>query len=339
MARCYGKGDRRARGGKLTAYDELNRTGEVGAECYAIFIAKAHREVRGYPTPDGHLEWKRDDVEELVQRVFAAKGTTITLAVLGCANQDRLEALVTAIVQNYLKDEAKSTEVGKLRRRLSGLLAQDPRFAEGPPEWWYLAGQSSATTRIDRDNLMRAALDARDVVLELPLNRAGRASARNLAGLTAVSAAVLTAAGGAIPAQDLAYAVAARCDLLVTPPLPWTDSDINRLVALGTDDDADVRSMAREIVIRLDKRERRAVLRMAGVPVGVHGVGPKQLVAVRERVAALIQQITGEGDEREKVIKEVVTLLSPRPDRPPTITSSDPDEVADATPSTGEVAP
>ena len=44
-----------------------------------------------------------------------------------------LERLLLAAIKNWLKDQAKATEVGKLRRRLENVLGDDPRFVRSRP--------------------------------------------------------------------------------------------------------------------------------------------------------------------------------------------------------------
>ncbi len=319
----------------MNAWDELDSTGDVGPACYALFLARARREARRFPPPTVGSGWTDDDVVELVQDVFGARGSAVTIALLGAPNEDRLEALVTTMVQNRLRDRAKMTEVGKLRRRLGRMLEADARFAQDEAGRWHLADRSSESTALDRDVLVAAAHAVRGITLDLPLNPAGKTSRANTTALTAISEAVLTV-GGAVGEQDLAHAVASRCQLLVTPPMLLSEE----LESAAGPDDGDQtyeRRLAREIVLRLTDAERRAVLHLAGVEVPHRGDGPRQRRAVCERLAALIGELVDDAEARGQVLSEVVMLLRPRPADALTITSSDPDEVASATPSSGEV--
>jgi len=326
-----------ASGGSVNAFEELERTGEIGPECYRVFIGKARQVVRthNFPPPCGHARWLDEDVEELVQAVFEAKkGRAITLKLLECTSQDSVEAMATTIVHNYLKDQAKSTEVGKLRRRLEPILRADERFTEVPRGWWSLTGGPTEPSWLDQDALARAAHNARDVTLDLPLNTAGKTSAHNVAGLSAISLEVLTAALGAVETQPLARAVASRCGLLLRPAAPLIDAnghEVSLPAADARSNGTEERALAAEIVARLDLREREAVWVMSSgetALAGRLGVGRRQAAAIKDRVRGLIAQVTEPGEERRAVLAEVVTLVAPRPGHAELVTSSDLVEMA-----------
>jgi hypothetical protein len=83
--------------------------------------------------------------------------------VAGCmikAHDDAsLERLLVMAMKNWLKDQAKATEVGKLRRRLESVLGKDPRFVavKTGHDRWALAGQTSMVWQGDIDELHAAA--------------------------------------------------------------------------------------------------------------------------------------------------------------------------------------
>ncbi len=332
----------------MDAFEELTSQGEVGPACYALFIRKAHRVVgaHGFPPPAGHARWLADDVADLVQEVFANKGRprAITLALLACPSEDAVEGTVTTIIHNHLKDAAKATEVGKLRRRLEGMLRGDARFNEVPAAWWSLRGGPSDPSRLEVGDLKRAAYTARDVTLELPLNPAGKTSARNVAGLTAIAQAVLTAAAGSVHIQEISRAIAPRCGLVTTPPRPLTDPEGNEIPMPTPNSDPAESLAARETAIaifaRLDDAERLAVrtLSVEGSALATAlGLGRRQAEALRERVAEKIEQVTTRGDDRTSVLAELVTLVTPHPGETTGDASSKVHEVAPAATRSEEV--
>jgi hypothetical protein len=135
------------------------------------------------------------------------------------------ERLVLTAIENYLKDDAKKTPRGKLRRRLDTLLSADSRFVRGAGAGgaWALGEHAGSAWQGDREDLVRAAFTVPGTIDRL--NPAGPTPAATKATLLAVAHAVLSVAGGAVRDEDLARVFQERFSLLRPPMFTILESD------------------------------------------------------------------------------------------------------------------
>jgi hypothetical protein len=162
---------------------------------------------RNFPPPEGYDRWSDDTVDDLLADFFARPDADnpdeCHKFVLDCyarsTDVPSLERLLLAAIENFLKDEAKKTERGKLRRRLIGLLRKDARFTECAGDRWGLAGGSREPWQGDLAALERAAFAVRGV--ELPSwNHAGPTPQATVSALPKTAAGVGAGDGGAASA-------------------------------------------------------------------------------------------------------------------------------------------
>lgn len=141
-------------------------------------LCRQYTRRHSFPPVGGHRTWTDDAVDDLRGELLAEKGPVLVLnCYLRATDDPSLERLLLAAIGNYLKDEAKKTERGKLRRRLGTLLEQDPRFlrvraSSAGTAGWALTGGPDAPTAVGFEVVQRAAVSVRGVAITR-LNPAG----------------------------------------------------------------------------------------------------------------------------------------------------------------------
>lgn len=172
---------------------------------------------KGFPPGGDHSKWTREAVDDFVIDLFESKGSNIIITLLEKATTEgHFERSILLTVERHMIDQAKTTETGKLRRRLVTVLGQDPRFLhvkDPPPERWTLAGGSTELWQGDVQELQKVADKVTGVAVE-SWNEAGQTAGPVRHALQSVSAAVLSWAGRAVRAQDLAQLLRERFALI-----------------------------------------------------------------------------------------------------------------------------
>lgn len=197
----------------MNAFDELSQHGEIGALTYDLLLDRVRREIRRrrYPSPRRGGTWSEDDYAEAVHELVLQR-PNLTISLLATADQNALAALVTTIVRNFLIDQVKASDVGKLNGRLKTLMSADPRFVVDPDDRWALVTGPRTASTAGEAELEAAAWNPRGLTLgDLP--PAGPTPAAERSTLLTVVEAVLTAAQGSVSDMALARAVARRFSL------------------------------------------------------------------------------------------------------------------------------
>lgn len=210
------------------------RAGEIGADVLELLRRLGRQCTRSartnFPPPEGYSSWNDDAVDHLLADMFARPAADnpdeCHKFVLDCyaraTDGPSLERLLLAAIENFLKDEAKKTERGKLRRRLAGLLHRDPRFTECIGDRWSLSAGSPEPWQGDVADLDRAAFAVRGVEFS-GWNHAGPTPRATVTALLVITEAVLVEAHGAVRTEDLARVLQARFRLLRVPYLVSLD--------------------------------------------------------------------------------------------------------------------
>jgi hypothetical protein len=112
------------------AYAELLETGTPGPLTVAVLLRLGGQVGRTstFPPHDGYSSWSDDAVVDLIGAMFIEKPQLVVGCMVKAHDDASLERLVLVAIRNWLKDQAKATEVGKLRSRLENVLGGDPRF-------------------------------------------------------------------------------------------------------------------------------------------------------------------------------------------------------------------
>ncbi len=320
----------------MSAYAELVDTGAPGPLTLALLRrlgAQIGRSSR-FPPPDGHRNWTRDAVDDLICALFEDK-PDLLVGCLATAHDDQsLERLLLTAIGNWLKDQAKATEVGKLRRRLQNVLGEDPRFVlvRNEREYWALTSHAQTTWQGDLVRLHAAAHKVRGVLVDR-WNKAGPTPRDIKDKLILVAHAVLAEAGCLVSAQDLSVVIAARTGLWRSPTFVslsvdgWDEPD----PSADTEAAALTATAAQQIWTSLSPDEKAVVPLLADDPdqVAVQlDVGPETAAAIQAAVREKLRLATADDDDRDAVVASLLRLARPEW----RVTSSRPDTGAPAHP-------
>lgn len=304
----------------VSALEEL-KAGKPGSATLALVMRAAGRAVRVFPPREGYGEWTQDAIAEEVSALFERRPHLLTKALIaGVDSDEKFDAYLGTVVANALKDQAKGTDVGKLRRRFVNVLGSDERFVHSAAagETWVLAGFEGNAWTGDLVPLRRAAAKVRGVFIE-KLNPAGPTPAPVRDALRTVAAAVLGEARAAVLAQDLAHVVLERF-------FPSGHST-RYLDAPGGESVADQRpgpewavstdAAARAVFAQLDDYERALLPHLGEAPqerLGrLEGVGPRETEAIAAALTTKIAQAVADDAEADQVVLALFDLCREAP--------------------------
>nr|WSW42934.1 hypothetical protein OG296_07280 [Streptomyces sp. NBC_01001] len=273
---------------------------------------------QGFPPPADHAAWTDDAVDDLLFEMLSRKGEQFVLNLsLKAIDDTSLEKMFFTSIKNFLIDEAKGTERGKLRRRFATRLAQDNRFRAMPGSRWALTSHpAGAVWQGDLDDLVGAAWGARGVWITA-WNHSGPTPKKTVHALMTVLTTVLEAAGGAVREEDLAKVLEARFELLAPP----------RFVSLYADDGAVIDSisdetqsadpvaadiLAGEIWDGMSPQERSLLAHLDDDPTEVAallGIGRHQASAIMEALREKLRlALTDDGSDPRDVAAALLRL-------------------------------
>lgn len=304
----------------MGALNEI-RAGVPGQATLAIVQRAAGRAVRGFPPPEGYGEWSKEAVAEEVGELFERKPALLTKALTaGVENDERLEAYLVRVFDNALKDKAKSTDIGKLRRRFENVLGSDERFirSEAAGETWVLAEFEGSVWSGDLAALRLAAAAVRGVFIE-KLNPAGPTPVSVRDALRTIAAAVLGEARGAVLAQDLARVVFERFfasgQSVVYLDAPRGENIVDQRPRPEAGMLAE--SAARAVFANLDHKEKALLPHLGTTPeerLGLlEGVGPHEIEAIAEALRVKLAQAVVDDAEADKVVLALLGLCRDEP--------------------------
>lgn len=310
----------------MSAFDEIGRRADAGGtETIALLRQLGAQVTRtsSFPPPAGHKSWSAEAVDDLLADMFSKDPARGQVFVLACyvqaTDQESLERLILKSIRNFLIDQAKGTERGKLRRRLDTLLTDDGRFLR-PPDllgiWsWALMHRAMNLWQGDLDELHEAAARLRGYQI-LSWNTAGRTPKHTLVALTAVSHGVIDHADGAVRDEDLAAVIERRFALLAPPifvEVPDGSFTAAAVARVTADDDptADlgVQERAQQLWLTLSAEEQ-GLLPVLGQSLEARraatGLGRAVTQALSEALAERLRLATvGDGDREEIVLRMV----------------------------------
>lgn len=270
-----------------------------------------------FPPPEGFDRWNDDAVDHLLADMFArpdqdspSEGHKFVLdCYLRATDGPSIERLLLTAIEHFLIDQAKSTERGKLRRRLTGLLRKDGRFAEAGADRWTLTAGSIEPWQGDVAMLERAAFGVRGLDIAR-WNHAGPTPKETVSTLLTVTEAVLVAAGGGVRTEDLARLLQARFRLLREPTLVSFEDESAGLADLPDTGSVDVTLRARQIFEGLTEPERR-LLPLIAEPAqwaAALGVGPALAEATGLAMIEMVRLATIDDADHAEIVLELVRL-------------------------------
>jgi hypothetical protein len=282
----------------MTALEELRADGRLGPEG-ARLLYRAVRAVvvgHGFPPPGGRAAWSGEAVAETAHEFLADGRTPKRLAHLLVHSDDdeSFRRLLGRMVLNFLRDDGRRTEIGRLMLRLRDVLGRTDEFVAEAGDRWRLEKQPAVPSTATPATLIEAAATERQVdVPRWSAQTRRRAPAADAASLERLCRRVLEAAAGTVALDELARSIAPRLGLT---PLPLAEAvdDRDRIEGVAGPHHADAvldSLRAAEIFTILSRRER-LLLAWAGTPVrelrSVIGVGPSQAAELQGRLRALL---------------------------------------------------
>lgn len=251
----------------MSGFEDFSRTGRWNDEL-ARLLYESVRTVatsRNFPKPAGFRSWAdKDAVYETAHEFLYGSGgeRRIKALLVSATSQASFERLLDTYVQNFLRDQARRTDIGKLVRRINEVAEADGSFqvAAANPRRWRLAGGPTEPS-IAPASVLSAALKDVGVVVPAWSSETRDAPAADQASFVRMIHAVLAAADGSVSAADIAHAVAERLDVRrVLPEQPldrlletgWEPSDLDA----SPDTEVEDRDVAVQIFDRLDDTER-----------------------------------------------------------------------------------
>jgi hypothetical protein len=295
------------------------RIGVAGLELLRRLGRQCTRSSRtNFPPPHGYSSWSDDAVDHLLADMFARPNRDnpdechrfMLDCYLRATDGPSLERLLLTSIENFLKDEAKKTERGKLRRRLTGLLQKDPRFIAYAGDRWGLADGPAEPWQGDLALLEQAAFAVRGVDLS-SWNHAGPTPRSTASALLTIAEAVLIAARGSVHTEDLARVLQTRFRLLRVPYLVSLDDGTIRLPEVSDCEGVgDATLRAQQFFDGLTDSERRLLPFLADPQrwSALLGVGP---AAAESNGQALIEKVrlaTIDDADHDEVVMELLRL-------------------------------
>jgi len=314
----------------MGAYEEIRANG-VGGDLTAELLRKLASQVvrmASFPPPEGHDGWNSEAIDDLLANMLSQPGDGAKF-ILNCylkaIDEPSLERLFLATIGNYLKDEAKSTPRGKLRRRLTGLMESDPRFVRVPASVsgtpsWALQGGPTRLWQGDLITLEKAAWAVRGASIS-SWNTSGPTSIATRTALLAIAHAVLTEAAGSVRDEDIARIVQGRFALLKPPLFTSLDADDFWLDPPAPTSDGPAEQIesvrrAEEIWACLSQTERSLLPHLGKPPreiAEVLEIGPKRAAVLEKALREKLKLATVDDHEKEDVVKYLFGLCQNRP--------------------------
>lgn len=286
----------------MSAFNELTidgRLGDAGARMLYGSV-RAVGKGRGYKPPAGHDHWSKDAIAEVAHDFLADSRTPSRLAYLTihATDDQSMERLLNTMVLNYLRDQGRRTEIGRLVRRINTLLIDDDRFLSAHDRWSLATGPTTPSTT-PPEELARAGDAVERVTVPRWNDRTARAHPHaDAASLTRLCEIVLQAAEGSLAPADLARAIAARVGLRPIPIVNLLDipepADDSYTTVIEANEDL---IAARAVFDTLTEREKR-IMATLHLPLrdlfGAIGIKKSQASPVRARTIAAVTEATSE---------------------------------------------
>lgn len=207
-------------------------------------VAVGHR----FPPPAGSTVWDESAVTETAHDFLQdERGSRRLLDVaLRSVDEPSFARLLDAAVLNFLRDIARSTDLGKLIVRVKEILRSEDCFESvpGSPERWTLAGSAAAPGTAVSGADLASAIAGIPVVVPRWSSARRDAPLADRPSFVLLMKELLAVAGGSLTAVDIAHALTSRLDHRRTPLATSLDV-MERLAEPATTDlDPAVRTVA-----------------------------------------------------------------------------------------------
>lgn len=201
--------------------EELVATGKPGPLFLDLLYKTVNAVVRGRTPPLGSKSWDKSARQELAHQFFLRKGADKRLITLvtSSTDEDSFGRQLQKSVRNFVGDQGRKTDLGKVIIRLKRLLSEQAatgRFTDLGNGWWGLPGCPEEPTTAAHSDLIHAMAPVKVVVPKWTSETrdAPLADGQSYARLVE---AVLSEAEGSMTAENLATILINRLDHIHTP--------------------------------------------------------------------------------------------------------------------------
>lgn len=299
---------------ELLAHRQIGRAGAELLYKSVLVMAVSH----GFPPPIGSATWDKEAVTETAHDFLQGeRGAKRLLEVALRSTDDASFArLLDAAVLNYLRDLARSTDMGRLIVRIKEILRDEEKFevVPGSPERWTMAGGTRTAGTVNPSAWVAATAG---VEVEVPKWTSSHRNAplADRASFVRLMTSVLSVAAGSLTAVDLAHALTTRLDHRKTANT--MDMDIQEQVSEPgwLDGDPAVRTEAQlraiEIFNSLSDRERIIMAHPESSVrdlAGLINAGKSQAAQIRQRLLDRLSAELADDDQPGATATVLCTL-------------------------------
>jgi hypothetical protein len=303
------------------ACEEVQALGRLDEACIELLYALMREEIRRFTVLCPPSGWDRDTVDGFVSEFFVEKVDKLTadLVTIGVTPQV-VGKVMRRWIRNFLIDRARSTPLGRIRRKIEGdMLGQYPEFLRVPAGEegagrWYLAGQPWYPYGGDFAPLIEAAY-AVPGVKAVRWSGSRHPPLTSDASLRAIVVAVFTAARGSLEVAQLVHVVAQRFPAAAEPEDTTIGEDIFERVTRMVNDDPgfalETAESVREVYDQLSPSQRALVPYLdcdIKVVMGVLHIGRSRAYEAVKHVRDLLDRLLPVDDTRDVVGAAVVRM-------------------------------
>lgn len=278
--------------------------------------------LEGRPLTDD-LAW------DFVQDFFVAKGQRVIPALLAESDDDAsFERQLRTMVRNWLIDEVRKTDVGSVNRRIKDLLEEEDEFetvpdGEAGAGRWRLVGANGPPWGGRLEDLVAAAygVPARAVRWDSETRRPPIAARPDLVAI--VKAIVSAARYESLELRQIVAVIVRRFPETLDPQTRSVDQSDEQLASaeatpeslvVEQDEEVGAAASAVEVYGQLKPSERRLLPMIGDVDAVRAELGCGRSTAYNQiaKLKALVLELTGQFDDPEQVVREVLELCKPR---------------------------
>jgi len=302
----------------VSAYDEV-QAGKAGEEFFQLLARTVYAVAtsRNFPPPDGGA-WSRETAAD-VATSFLADGRIqrrLDWLALRCGNEQELARSLQGVVRNYLRDRGRATELGRLVVRIKRVLKECDDFVKVECGHWTLRGGPAEASGVGPDSLVAAAAAIPVAFESYGATAKRREPFADKASLEALVTAVLGAARGSVPANEIARAIAPALQVVTGNALVELDvgdhpDDADDVVSGDIGASVAVRARAVEVLELLSDRERIALARLEVNTRDLGrmlGLGHSQAAVVRTRATEVLKGELADDEDGQEIVEVILEL-------------------------------
>jgi hypothetical protein len=303
----------------LTPREELLATQRIGRAGAALLyrLVRVVAIARNFPPPAGFNRWDDSAVTETAHDFLdGERGSRRVIEIaIRSADERGFERVLEQAVVNHLRDASRRTDMGRLVRRVTEILTDEPAFSriDGATARWALKDGPVGPSGVPETTLIAALAPIEVTVPEWSSERRS-APLADRDSFTRMLTAILASAVGSLTAVDIARVVATRLDHRRTPlsiELDVLETAAEHSPRLDPAVQASSSVRAAQILRGLSDSERIMLARF-DLPVrelgSVLALRKSQAALLRQRLAARLHDELADDEDPDDTIAELCRL-------------------------------